>query len=225
LYEQPDIWVAAFTGLLFVSTALLWNATDQNAKAALKAANVADDALKTIERAFVFVEGFDVELTSAADAKEVRPENLPPRYQSEPELFITRFALLPRWKNSGSTPTRNMTIQVNAGPLRRTPDPTGRGDPMYDYGQSPVPMTLGPGAIERSEVMIVPGIQALIDWSYQPVGPEPLFLIWGTAVYEDAFDRGHHITWCYRIRLDRHDGKILRAGFIQWGSDHNGGDG
>ena len=53
-----------------------------------------------------------------------------------------------------------------------------------------------------------------------PTKIEPLFLIWGQADYEDVFEDKHTTKWCYRVRLDRHDGKKLNATFIQWGG-HN----
>jgi hypothetical protein len=89
--------------------------------AAQDAANIARLALETTERAFVYLDGFNVELTTAVDGK-IDLAFLPEWYRSDPGLYITRFAVSPRWKNGGNTPTRNMTIQVNwRGPIASIP--------------------------------------------------------------------------------------------------------
>jgi hypothetical protein len=105
--------IAGFTGTL-------WFATDRLTKSGQR-------AFEATERAFVFIDGFNVELTTATDIKgKVDYETLPQWYRSNPELYITRFALQPRWKNGGNTPTRKMTIQVD---WRGPPGPV----PPIDY--------------------------------------------------------------------------------------------
>jgi hypothetical protein len=69
----------------------------------------------------------------------------------------------------------------------------------------------------------MPSAAAIVTWSLNPIGLEPPVLIWGRADYEDIFGRSHFVEWCHRLRLDRHDGKNMRAGFIQWG-DYNRSD-
>ncbi len=128
--------VAAFTYTLWRSTDKLWRA--------------GNDTLQTTERAFVFIHEFDVELTTAADAKIVKTEHLPERYRSDPDLFITRFAFFPRWKNSGNTPTRKMTIQID---WRGPPGPI---PPDYVYRNAPQPFFLAPKAVESSSIVEIP---------------------------------------------------------------------
>ena len=201
--------IAAFIAALFTfalkqSTARLWKTEERN--------------FRESRRAFVFLDDFNTELTTAADAKEVKVDDLPKEYKSDPDLYITRFAVAPRWKNSGDTPTRNMTIQVDwCGPT---------GDLVLDYSyknKPPVQLFIGPKAVELSRVIEMPGVRELIDWSWDPSGDPPLVLIWGRADYEDVFGRQHWIEWCRQLRFDRHDGKKLRASFIQWG-DYNRSD-
>ena len=100
------LWLVAFTGVLAVSTVGLWVATVLLYRAG-------ERALETTERAFVFIDGFNIELTIAADSSAVENEILPQTYRNDPGLFITRFAAQPRWKNSGTTPVQDLKIRVN----------------------------------------------------------------------------------------------------------------
>lgn len=195
-----------FNGLLFASTLALWLANRQSAK-------IAERALTELERAFVSLEGFIVELTTAADAAIPRGM-IPEHYRDDPGLCLTRCALIPKWKNSGRTPTKNMTIQVAWGgpewPVITIPD-------SFTYRNEPAPFFIPPGGEELSREMEIPPAQAIIDWSFRPVGAPPWILIWGRADYEDVFGKRHILEWCRQLRLDRHDGRTLRANFIQWG--------
>jgi len=193
--------LAGFIVAFFTFT--LWRSTDKLWKAGR-------DALEATERAFIFIDGFNYELTTALDAK-IEPANLLERYRSDPGFYITRFAAQPKWKNIGNTPTKKMTIRVDwRGPLGPVP-------PDYVYKNPPEPFFLAPKAIEPSVFIEMPGVQALVDYGMNPLGDPPLMFIWGRADYEDIFKRPHFIEWCYCVRLDRHDGKKLRASFIQWG--------
>jgi hypothetical protein len=195
--------IAWFTFALDRSTTSLWKIEERN--------------FRDARRAFVFLDGFSTELTTAADARVVDAENLPKEYKSDPGLYITRFAVAPKWRNGGETQTKNMTIRVNwCGPI---------GDLVLDYSyrNPPVKLFIGPKAVEQSRFIDMPGVQALIDWSWHPIGDPPLILIWGRADYEDIFGGHHWIEWCRQLRLDRHDGRNLRANFIQWG-DYNRSD-
>jgi hypothetical protein len=207
--KPPNItdWLLVlFSGLLFGSNVFLWRANNRSA-------GIAERALIEIERAFVSLEGFIVELSTAADAA-IDPAFIPERYRTDPGLCETRCALIPKWKNSGRTATKNMTIQVNWGgpewPVITIPD-------SFSYRRIPEPFFIPPGGEELSWEMEIPPAQAIIDWSFNPVGPPPWILIWGRADYEDVFGRRHILEWCRQLRLDRHDGKRLRATFIQWG--------
>jgi hypothetical protein len=140
---------------------------------------------------------------------------VPGRYGDDRELFITRFALQPRWKNGGNTPTRRMTIQVD---WRGPPGPVP--PPEYEYRNGPEPFFLAPKAIEPSTFIEIPTARALVDYGMDPIGLPPIILIWGRADYEDIFKRKHFTEWCHQLRLERHDGKKLRGGSSQW-RDYN----
>ena len=190
-------------------TFTLWLATRNHARHMEHMVGVT----KSIQRAFVFVEGFNYELTTMADTLDLGArELLPEFYKSMPEMFITRFAIQPRWKNSGNTPTKNMAIQTNwCGPPSTIP-------PQFVYEQSPVPFFLAPKAIEAGEFIEIRGTQSIIDHGLTFQGDEPLFFVWGRATYEDTFGQDHFVEWCYRIRYERHRGERLRMSFIQSGN-------
>jgi hypothetical protein len=176
------------------------------------------EALQVTERAFVFLDGFNVELTTALDGDEVDYESLPERYRSDPGIFITRFAAQPRWKNGGNTPTKQLTIQVDWR------GPTGPIPPEYVYREQPNVFFLAPKAVEPSAYIEMPGAQALINWANNPIGDSPMMWIWGRADYRDIFEKPHFVEWCYQLRLSRpvHNER-LSAAFIQWG-DYNRSD-
>jgi hypothetical protein len=194
------IAVAFFTFTLKRSTDRLWKS--------------GRDALEKVERAFIFLDGFNCELTLASDQTITPLEHLPERYKLDPDLFITRFAVQPRWKNGGNTPTRNMRIQVHSR------GPSGPIPPEYLYRDAPVNFFLAPKAVEASNIIEIPEVKSLVDYGLNPVGAEPMVFIWGRADYEDIFEHKHFIEWCYHIRLERHRRERMQAGFIQWG-DYN----
>lgn len=193
--------VALFTFTLWRSTEKLWKA--------------GQDSLEATERAFVFLDGFNVELTTLEDNPDSpTPESL---RDVDRGLHVTRFALQPRWKNGGNTPTRNMRVRVHwRGPGGSLPN-----DFPYEYQEDAAPFFIAPHAVEQSEVVEMLGINDLIQNGMAgTLGPTPLMFVWGRADYEDVFGKPHFIQWCYRLRPDRHDGKRLRVSFIQSDS-HN----
>jgi hypothetical protein len=204
--KLTDWLLVLFNGLLFGSTILLWNANNRSAK-------IAERALTEIERAFVSLDGFNFELTTKEDMKETEIlEGEPEWHRKHPGLVIRRFALQPQWKNSGNTPTKNMTIQVDW-----RPPPYAVPEPKYIYRGPPQPFFVAPGAIEPSDVIDMPWAQAIIDASWNPAGFQPQILIWGRADYEDIFGRKHFVEWCHVLRLSRSGGERLRPSTIQFG--------
>jgi hypothetical protein len=202
-----SVIVAAFTGTLWLATDKLWRSGQATFEAS--------------QRAFVFIDGFNFELTTRADVKgalDASYEAEPQWHQHHPELVITRFAIQPRWKNGGNTPTSNMTIQVD---WRGPPGPVPPVE--YTYRNSPQAFFLPPKAVEVGAVVEIPSAAAVVNWAMSPMGAEPFILIWGRADYEDVFCRKHFVEWCYRLRLSRTGGKKMSAECIQWG-DYNRSD-
>jgi hypothetical protein len=223
---DPDKWssdgiTAAATASIAVFTIVLVIVTNRQAKLTAASVAIAKDALLKTERAFVYIDGFDYELSTRADGKEPLEffEEEPEWHRSSPELAITRFALQPRWKNGGTTLTRNMTIQVD---WRAPPGPVPPSE--YSYRSKREPFFLAPMAIERGEVIEIPSAAAIVNWSMKPMGLPPFILIWGRADYEDVFGTPHFVEWCYRLRLSRPIHKErMTAQFVQWG-DYNRSD-
>lgn len=198
--------IAWFTYTLDRSSSQLWRIEGRNFREA--------------QRAFVFLDGFNVQLTTAVDSNIPGRDFswLPPRYQQDPGLYITRFAVQPRWKNGGSTPTEALTIQINwSGPRGQIP-------PNYTYREPPKPFFVAPRAAEPSAFIEIPPAGTLVDWANNPVGPPPMILIWGRADYRDVFDTPHFIEWCYELQFARPiRSERMTASFVQWG-DHNRSD-
>jgi hypothetical protein len=204
-YMRKSVDDAAMSATAAREAALAGNRSNEISRATFEAT----------ERAFVFIDGFNTELTTRADALEPEGIQMRKTQGNDPDLQITRFAAQPRWKNGGNTPTRNMRIRTNwthyTGPLP--------AQYYNDYGTDPTSFFIAPKAIEPSEfVEMSAAPQVLVDHQMRPVGSEPLVIIWGRADYEDVFGHPHFIEWCYRLRLERHDGKKMRAHFVQLGS-------
>lgn len=198
-------FAAIFAYNLAASTEKLWIAGNEDREAT--------------ERAFVFLDGFDYELTVFSDGKEGEIESLPEKYKIRPELYITRFAVCPRWKNSGNTPTKRMSIKVD---WQQTSEPTMAD---YSFRNATIPFFVAPKATEQSAFFEIPSVGALVEFGFRPDDAEPFFFIWGRGDYEDVFGKSHFVEWCYRIRLDHHKDERMRASFIQSGeynrTDHN----
>lgn len=178
------------------------DAAQNAATAAQQSANIARDTLITTERAFVFLEDFDVDPVYA------------PRGQG---VEIVSFVIRPAWRNNGTTPTRNMKIIVNwtpwAGDL-----PDGFG---YAYGESvaPTSMFLGPRAREWSDPIKIPGNEATLALK----GVQNIY-VWGRVEYNDIFDktRLHFTKWCYRLVFTR-PSPTPQTQFVAFGP-YNGSD-
>jgi hypothetical protein len=204
--------VALFTVVLAASTILLWKETKRLAEGA-------EEQHAIVNRAFVYLDGFNIELSTLAQANH--DGEISERYKHRaPDLHVTRLAVQPRWKNSGNTPTKNLTIRVNWKP------PGGELDEdHYVFVGHEHKMFLGPSGIEGSQFIEMGNeINDLIDdgkGGFQ--GPVPKLFVWGRADYEDVFGKHHFTQWCYQFRPERHDGKTLRVGLIQWGP-YNGTD-
>jgi hypothetical protein len=214
-YNRDLDWL---TLCLVVANIALWWVTWRSSKRQsgdMQAAlDHAQGALATVERAFVFIDGFNVELTTALDSDIPNYEWIPSRYRKDPGLYITRFAAQPRWKNGGNTPTDRLAIQIDWRMFSDGIPP----DFEFPYRDGPGPLFLAPQAVEPTSYLVIPPAQALVDWGNNPAGVEPAILIWGRADYRDVFDKAHFVEWCYWLRFSRpRRGDRMTASFIQWG--------
>ncbi len=205
----PEGWTALATIVIASFTATLWWATNIHARHM--------EQMVSIQRAFVFLERFDYELTTAADNK-TPIEKLPKNYEDHPDLFITRFTIQPIWRNSGNTPPKDMKINVNYWV------PPGTWPLTFGYRSGPKDFFIPPQGTEGSDFIEITGTQVLIDRGMGFLfGADDLVIaIWGRADYADIFGKNHFIEWCYQLRYDRIEER-LRARFIQWGT-HNRSD-
>ena len=225
-YTSSEWWLVYITAILSLITLGLAISTYKLWKDASETSKRQDRETRQTERSFVFIDGFNFELTTPADTKNYPIETLPASYKECPHLWITRFCVQPRWRNSGNTPTRKMTINVAFGYNALIDKSESINPVQYVYTTPAKNIFLSPQAVTESEFVYIQGIQEFIDYgmSRNTIGNlEPIFLIWGRADYEDIFGKSHFIEWCYRIRLDDHRGEGLRATFTQWG-DYNSSD-
>lgn len=210
LIAIATIFLAVFTWRLWVSTNRLWKSGEK--------------ALRQTERAFVYIDGFKVELSLLADCADISAEVL--KITGNPELYVTGFRIQPRWRNGGNTPTGNMSIDVNWRP----PGDSLPIDFPYEYAYGVVgelgnignPLFIAPKAIEGSEFIEIPSrfSNEIINGGTPHIGYAPVMFIWGRAEYDDIFGQPHFTEWCYQIRFARRHGERLRADFTQWGK-HN----
>lgn len=213
-YTSAEWWLVYVTGALVLITGALaiftfglWSGARADSKRQAK-------EIRQIERAFVHLDGFNVELATADSNKYMNTESIPEPYKDDPELFIGRLAVQPRWKNGGNTPTRNMRIQVAWRLIEE-------GDEVdYTYDSDPSNLFISGKGIEASDYLEIPSAQVIIDSAVTGKAEynKPKIIIWGKADYIDIFEYNHFIKWCYKMRLERHkSGRHLSASFIQWG--------
>jgi|GEM_PF-2060097 len=167
--KVTDALLALFTGLLVV---LSWiqarrmretaNAATNSAAVAQKSARVAEEALISGQRAFMFIREIKTVL------------------HQDPETGKFQWTIHPIWANSGNTPTRGLSINTT---YRLLDEPL---PPNYDFPESReglIPAIAGP----RSMVEAAPG--TLSGEELQAIQSGKKFLyIWGWAEYHDIFE-------------------------------------
>jgi hypothetical protein len=157
------------------------------------------EALITTERAFVFLEDFETEHTYNVGLSQ-----------------FERFVIMLRWKNNGTTPTKNMRIAVNwthwMGDLSAGFD--------YRYGDERPRMFLSPQATEWSAAIEIPPHVA----NAASKGDGHIF-IWGRVDYEDIFPstQPHFTQWCYRVNISIIDNQVHPTRYVAFG-DYNNSD-
>jgi hypothetical protein len=158
------------------------------------------EAQTAVSRAFVFVEEFETTFSNVWPTPSSRPD-------------ICNLMILPRWKNSGDTPTRNLTIRVNcrlvAADLPDTFD--------YSYDREPLKALIGPKANEWNEPFFIEDADA----SAAASGSGRHLYVWGRADYQDVFsvEKWRYTLFCYRIRFHQVDNEI-KGQFTAYGP-HN----
>ena len=189
--------IAIFTAILGIFTVRLARATKIAADAAKESARIAREALIMAERAFVFVIDFDsTPVWSGAG-------------------IVIHLRVKPIWRNSGSTPTRNMYVRVQwTHHAVAEPAPNiGNFDGVY-----PTKMFLAPQAQEWTQAITIPR-----DILERVQDMEENVVIWGRADYDDIFDgTAHRFTqWCSQLVIENDGHPTVE--FVPYG-DFNGSD-
>jgi hypothetical protein len=179
-------WLAIFTALLVLVSGFQIGFLISADRTATKAANAAKDAaetaktsLTTVQRAFVFIDVF------------------------EANVLNNELVIMPKWRNSGSTPTRFMTNHVNwtafvgRPPVGyQYPDFDAHGTPITDATRNNPPTFVGPNATAFADQLIIPTntMDAVRN------GQLRLF-VWGWARYQDVFHALHITRFCNEVRF------------------------
>jgi hypothetical protein len=129
----------------------------------------------------------------------------------DPDGVVRAFKVSPEWENSGVTPTRNLSININWTPHAGGDLPGGFS---YAYGASATRLVLGPKAISHAGTINIPPSE--IENAKR--GAVRIF-IWGRAEYSDIFeDTNPHFTqFCFRMDIQTIPGGPDSIGFIHFG--------
>src|SRR5579859_874670 len=155
------------------------DAASEAAEASIKAAQVQESQLK-LQRAFVFIDLF------------------------EQHALPTKFIVIPRWKNSGTTPTRYMTNWVNWAPFDGRPpddfdfpDLDSTGNRVANDHQSRIQSFVGPQSTTYAQPLAIsPEAFAAAREGKKTI------LVWGWARYEDMFGSKHVTKFCNEVKID-----------------------
>jgi hypothetical protein len=198
--QQEPFWqkatsdpIAAFTLWLVIFTAVLGAASifqlaslnrsevtsAKAAKAAQDSADTSRKALTDVQRAFVFMDSFEV------------------------EVINDTLVIMPKWKNSGNTPTRMMRNWVSYSLFETTP-PAGfaypdlgeDGEVVANSAETAPLVFVGPQASRYAHFLRLPTSLA----ETVRTGKKRLF-VWGWTRYEDVFGVKHLSRFCNEIKM------------------------
>lgn len=140
--------------------------------------SISRESLVSVQRAFVFPK--DPSAGALRDAKG--------------NIVLLSFRIV--WENSGSTPTKDLTININSSAFDALP----KGDMFPDHpSRLDTPLIIGPKATVYSDPAVMQGddLKAVRD------GKKIMF-VWGRAIYKDLFSntKVHRTRFVYRIIWD-----------------------
>jgi hypothetical protein len=110
--------------------------------------------------------------------------------------------IIPKWENSGTTPTRKMRTHVNWKPFTLDPpdsydfpDLDSDGNPLKTTQQTEHPTFAGPKGVVAGYNLDIPltHVKAAADGKMK-------ILVWGWATYDDVFGEPHRTEFCYEVR-------------------------
>jgi hypothetical protein len=177
------LWIAAFTGILAISTIFLWRST----RDAAVAGRVAAEHIPRVERAYLFVtvkaENFGVILT---EYTKMTDDNLKERSGSN---LVVDFSI----ENEGKTPAVIRSVSAQMLHYKGLPDEPGYGAPL----DLPKNRFLGAGKEIKPSIMV-----DMLAPTYGTVGmlmrAESAIWFYGRVTYDDIFGDGHEHCFCWR---------------------------
>lgn len=190
---------------LWIRTAL--RASEKSAQASERSAALADQALMTAQRPYVFLKEIQVSLTKNPINEEIQT-----------------CTLQPIWENTGATPTKNGRSQVSWKYFERSVpadfdfadfDDLGNRILSYDAYR---PIIVGPKSTALSPVInIEPAILRQVR------DLQGKLLIWGWVEYDEIFPgaKRHRTEFCYQVAVS--GSPASHVGFSQYHL-HNGVD-
>lgn len=190
---------------LWIRTAL--RASEKSALASEKSAALADEALMSAQRPYVFLKSIEVSLTKNPINEEIQT-----------------CTLQPIWENTGTTPTKNGRSQVSWKYFERSVpadfdfadfDDLGNRILSYDAYR---PLIVGPKATALSPVInLDPAILRQVR------DLQGKLLIWGWVEYDEIFPgaKRHRTEFCYQVAVS--GSPASHVGFSQYHL-HNGVD-
>jgi hypothetical protein len=111
--------------------------------------------------------------------------------------------IAPKWRNSGTTPTRFMTIWTNWKPFISEPpddfsfpDLGEDGNPVDEKNKKLIRSFVGPNGTTFTQIFMIP--KAVLDEIR--AGHIRVF-VWGWAKYQDVFNADHITKFCNEIRI------------------------
>jgi len=182
-------------------------ASEKSAQASERSAALADEALMSAQRSYVFLKKIEVSLTKNPINEEIQT-----------------CTLQPIWENTGTTPTKNGRSHVSWKYFERSVpadfdfsdfDDLGNRILSYDAYR---PLIVGPKATAMSPVInIEPAILRQVR------DLQGKLLIWGWAEYDEIFPaaRRHRTEFCYQVAVS--GSPASHVGFSQYHL-HNGVD-
>jgi hypothetical protein len=205
--------LARFTAGLFMATIFLFIATgvlgyfayrqSRDTKESIRIANRTADLternLVATQRAFVHLK--------AIVATPIR----------DPNGVLRALMISPEWENSGTTPTRDLSINVNWTPYAVGDPPPGL---VHSFGEPPIRLFLGPKAVSFSGSVSIPPS----EYENAKRGAARLF-VWGRSEYSDVFEgtNPHFTQFCFQIDIRSIPGASDWIGFVHFG-DYNRSD-
>jgi len=185
-YKNPEyvfgVCLTIFTFILTTSTVYQATVMEDQSEAMLESNRINREALVSVQRAFVF------------------PKQQPIGAMRDANNNIALLSFAVDWENSGSTPTKDLTINIDSKAFDAPP----KGDMFPDNKRNlDIPLIIGPKATISSDSTRVFGeeLKAVQD------GKKFLF-VWGRARYRDIFTGTdiHRTRFVYEVSWNKQAG-------------------